>query len=127
MIDISRARKGDILITEEFMFGQTRLLYGPVFLIDNERKEIALKIGEELRSFSAERLWTIPSFIARKAAGQQPKVLISPGTRVLAGFIATLLNGDMSQGDINDVLNEIKKKGIQPTKIQEGLEVLMNL
>jgi len=127
MIDIDRARKGNILITEEQMFGQMRLLYGPVFLIDKERGEITIKIGEELRSFPAGRLWTIPSFVAHKAPSRQPKVLINPGTKVLAGFIATLLSDDMSRGDINDILDEIKKKGIQPVKIQEGLEVLLSL
>lgn len=126
MIDIDKTRKGDILITDEPMFGQMRLLYGPVFLIDSERKEIAIKIGEELRSFPANRLWTIPSFINRRAENQ-PKVLINPGTKVLAGFITTLLSDSVSQNDINDVLEEIRKRGIQPVKIQEGLEVLMSL
>jgi len=126
MVDIDRVRKGDILITEEPMFGQLRLLYGPVVLIDDERKEVAIELGEERRSFPTAKLWTIPAFMARKATVQQ-KIVINSGTRVLAGFIATLLEGGVDQRNFNDILGEIRKRGIRPARIQEVLEVLMNM
>lgn len=125
MVDINKIRKGNILITEEMMFGQMRLLYGPVFLIDNENNEVTIRLGEELRSFPVERLWTIPAFMVHKTA--EPKVLITPGTKVLAGFIATILGGNLERNNANEIVEEIKKKGIQPTRVQEALEVLMSL
>jgi len=125
MVDINKIRKGNILITEEMMFGQMRLLYGPIFLIDNENNEVTIRLGEDLRSFPVERLWTIPAFIVYKTA--EPKVLITPGTKVLAGFIATILDGDLERNNTNEIVEEIRKRGIQPTRVQEALEVLMNL
>lgn len=67
MIEIDRIRIGTILITEEFAAdGQWRLVYGLVVLIDRERQVVGIKTGEDIRSFRADQLWTIPAFIFRK-------------------------------------------------------------
>jgi len=126
MIDFNRVRKGDVLISEEFLAGQERLFYGPVVIIDHERKEVAIKMGEDARLFPVNRLWTIPSFLTHKTAGQQ-KIPIGSGTKVLAGFIANVLTGNVKQGDVGDILELLKKRGITPVRTQEALEVLMNM
>lgn len=129
-IEMARVKKGDILITEEFQYGQTRLLYGPVFLIDFERNEVAIQSGEDIRSFPPNKLWTIPAFLSHKLGKETPKVLppsANHATRVLAGFLKSVLEGNIDQANQKDVLEELKKKNLPETRIQAVYEVMMRL
>lgn len=127
MVDIDRIRKGDVLITEESVFGQLRLFYGPVVLIDDERKEVAIKLGEEMRSFPVSRLWTIPSFIANRRTNdpQKPSPKYnSDKIQNLMGFVVALAEGKVNESTLQEIAEELKKQGAKPTAPQELLEVL---
>ena len=69
-MELSRIKKGDILITEEVISGMRRLVYGPVVVIDNERGEVGIKVGEDIRSFPSGQLSTIYDFVNNCRAGK---------------------------------------------------------
>ena len=122
-MEISRIRKGDILITEETRFGFRRLVYGPVMIIDTERGEVGIKAEDDaIRSFLPKQLSTIYDFVNNCRAGRP-----SPnrdGIQTLMGYIVSLAEGKTAA--LQEVADCLRSKGVKPVAPQEVLESLLS-
>lgn len=124
MVDIDRVRIDDILILEESLSGLTKLRFGPVIIIDRERGEVIIKVGSEMRSFPADRLWTIPAFITNCRSGGQKPPNNDEVIRRLMGFIISLDEGKVNPAALREIAETLEQRGVKPIAPQELLEVL---
>ncbi|MFH1423603.1 MAG: hypothetical protein ABIG29_01425 [Candidatus Nealsonbacteria bacterium] len=127
MVTIKFVKEGDILITEEWLSGQQHIIYGPVIMIGQATNEIGIKTSEGNRLFPADKLWTIHAFLARKTNSGSARLPPNQETRALAGFIVTLLEGGANLDDLKGISEELKRKGIKPTRTQEAIETLIRI
>lgn len=126
MIDIARVHIGQVLMTDEYLAGEYRVLCGPVVLIDHKSNLVVIDADGERRSFLPSRFYTPNAFMSRKIGPPQSS-FPNRGTRVLAGFIATLKAGRVKESDLQTICQEIQNKGIPTARPDDALEVVKNL
>ena len=139
-MDIDKVKQGDDLIAVELLYGQQKVVWGPVVDIDKEKNIIAIRAKDgSFRSFPANQLWPIPALFnylnrdsQRSFNNQKPQPVTSSKEiqviQVLAGFIKSVLEGTVSKEMMQEILSEIKKNtNIKSIRGQEALEALLNL
>jgi len=120
-VELSRIKKGDILITEEVISGMRRLVYGPVVVIDNERGEVGIRVGEDIRSFPSEQLSTIYAF----TTNYQTEKPDDGGMRILMGYIISIAEGPVNEVDLHEIAGEFKRQGVKPATSRDVLETVL--
>jgi len=119
MVEMSKIRKGDILITEETRFGFQRIICGPVTIIDTERGEIGIKTEDNTtRSFPSEQLSTVYAFV------NNCRVRKSSPDHALMGYIVSLAEGQTNA--LQEIADYLKKQGVKPVASQDVLEALLS-
>ena len=114
ILDKEGQRPGEIERELEKMW-----VLGKVFFVDLQRNEIALKVRDEIRTFSPEELWLLPSRTGGTTTNAPPDRMQS-----LMGFILSIARGEVNESALQEIADELKRRGATPTAPQELIEAL---
>ncbi len=114
ILDKEGQRPGEIERELEKMW-----VLGKVFFVDLQRNEIALKVRDEIRTFSPEELWLLPSRTGGTTTNAPPDRMQS-----LMGFILSIARGEVNESALQEIADELKRRGATPTAPQELIETL---
>lgn len=93
---------------------------GKVFSVDPQKNEVTLRIRDELRAFSPNELWLLPDKAEKTEENTPPSAIAEK----LMGIIISLAEGKVGPPALQEIANELKKRGGKPIAPQELLEVL---